>query len=364
MGVATKGVKWQDHLDVDGHVCATGIMAHGGIDKKTGKFIGAMGCVSVLEDTPLHYDFHVVFEMDPAKPEKRKKLAKILLPLGRRASYMHAMAQTEHFVVLIAEPLHVSVFALIEGKSLSEGGLELGKDTIFQIVDKRTGKVREMKHNPFLFSHIVNSWEEDGDVVLDVSTYPANEHMMFLGQFKFANMVKEVRDTWENNKIVRFRLLSNGTVNEQQLIPEENSQFELFEIDHRLHGVQKHCIFYAIQQRSNAYDEQWNSTEVGPLGAVGVAKRNLCTGERRGFYAPNEYPSEPKFVRNPQGTDEDDGVLVQLVFDGNHNTSYVQLLDAKTMKRVARADLPLRVPFLVHSSYYPDGTPQDQFTVV
>ena len=30
----------------------------------------------------------------------------------------------------------------------------------------------------------------------------------------------------------------------------------------------------------------------GPMGAVGLAKRNLCTGERSGLYEPNTYPSE------------------------------------------------------------------------
>jgi len=365
MGVAMNGSDWQDNLGVAGHVCAMGTMAHGGIDRRTGKFIAAMQCLSVVEDTPLHYDYHVVFAMDPAQPEKRDLIAKIRLPMGRRASYMHALAQTDNFVVLIAQPLHMSVVALMEGKPLTEGGISLGKETFFQIVDKRTGEVRELPHDPFLVSHTVNAWEEDGDVVLDCVWYEADEHMMFFGQFKFANMEKTVRDAWPNTKLIRFRLGSNGTVQQQDLLPEESStSFDLFEIDQRLHGVREHCVFYAMQPHSNAYDEQWNSTEVGPMAAFAIAKRNLCTGERRGFYAPNEYPSEPKFVPNPQGTDEDDGVLIGIVFDGNRNASYVQVLDAKTMKRVARADLPLRVPFLVHSTYYPEDTPEEQLTVV
>jgi len=354
-----------DNLDPLGHICAMATMAHGGIDKQTGKFIAAMQCVSILEDTELHYDYHVVFEIDPAEPEKRDVLAKIRLPFGRRASYMHALAQTENFVVLIGLPLHLSIAAIMEGVGFADGGLELGKETIFQIVDKRTGEVRELPHDPFLVSHVVNAWEEDGNVVLDCARYEADQGMMFFGQFKFANMGKEVRDAWPNNKLMRFRLGSNGVVQQQDLLPEETStSFELFEIDQRLHGVREHCVVYAMQPHSNAYDEQWNSTEVGPMAAFAVAKRNLCTGERRGFYAPNEYPSEPKFVPHPQGKDEDDGVLVGIVFDGNRNTSFVQILDAKTMKRVARAELPLRVPFLVHSTYFPEGTPQEQLTVV
>lgn len=87
-----------------------------------------------------------------------------------------------------------------------------------------------------------------------------------------------------------------------------------------------------------------------------MAKRNLCTGERRGFYAAGEYPSEVQFIPNPEGTHEDDGVLVGLVFDANRNESFVQVVDAHTMHRIARAELNTRVNFLVHSTWYADGT--------
>merc|ERR1719487_1968153 len=96
-----------------------------------------------------------------------------------------------------------------------------------------------------------------------------------------------------------------------------------------------------------------NSTKGGPFGAVGLAKRNLCTGERLGWYEPNMYPSEVEFVPNPSGTAEDDGVLLGIVFDGNTNSSFFQILDAQTMKRLAKAPLPIKVPFPVHSSFFP-----------
>ena len=40
------------------------------------------------------------------------------------------------------------------------------------------------------------------------------------------------------------------------------------------------------------------------------------------------------------------------VYDANTNSSYVQLLDARTMKRQAKAILPVRSPFLIHASYF------------
>lgn len=95
-----------------------------------------------------------------------------------------------------------------------------------------------------------------------------------------------------------------------------------------------------------------------------MAKRNLCTGERLGWYAPNEYPSEVTFVPNPQSTEEDNGALIGIVFDANKNSSYVHIRDARTLKMIARADLPIRTSFLVHATWFPEAAPQNVITMV
>merc|ERR1712060_538968 len=90
----------------------------------------------------------------------------------------------------------------------------------------------------------------------------------------------------------------------------------------------------------------------GPLGAIAVAKRNICTGETKGLYVSNEYPGEVEFVADPAGSAEDDGVLVGPVFDGSRNTSFIQIIDARSMRRIAIADLPVRMPYPVHASFF------------
>merc|ERR1712146_820636 len=119
------------------------------------------------------------------------------------------------------------------------------------------------------------------------------------------------RDAWPANKMIRFRLKPDGIVEETNLLPEESSSlWELAVVNSRLQGKKEHCVFWAWQQRSNAYDEEANSTAVGPFGAYGIAKRDLCTKERLGWYEPNVYPSEVSFVPNLDSSEEDDGALV------------------------------------------------------
>merc|ERR1712070_1102886 len=109
-------------------------MAHGQTDEETGKFVAMESCISPMEFLPIHSDYHVVFQIDPLKPDHREVLAKIKLPMGRRASVMHAMAHTQNHVVLIAEPMHLSLKNIFLGKGLTEGAVELGNGTIFQAV--------------------------------------------------------------------------------------------------------------------------------------------------------------------------------------------------------------------------------------
>merc|ERR1719221_2394252 len=188
---------------------------------------------------------------------------------------------------------------------------------------------------------------------------------MFLGMFKFENLQKQKRDAWPVNKLMRYRLKKDGTVEETDLLPHESkSLWELPIVNPRLEGKTEACVTWFIQGACNAYDEEVNSTKVGPTGAYGLAKRNLCTGERLGWYAPNEYPSEVTFVPDPESSEEDSGVLMGFVFDANKNSSYVHVRDAKSLKMIARADLPIRTPFLVHASWFPESTKPSRMVIV
>jgi len=175
---------------------------------------------------------------------------------------------------------------------------------------------------------------------------------------------KEQRDSWGGNKVMRYRLRKDGTVEETNLLPNDpKSLFELPVIDPRLYAKKKACVSWFWQGACNAYDEDIHSTKVGPAGAWALAKRNFCTGERLGWYAPNEYPSEVAFIPNPESSEEDNGALVGIVFDANRNSSYVHIRDAQTLTMIARADLPIKVPFLVHASWFQDNTIEQDLVV-
>merc|ERR1711862_734755 len=77
--------------------------------------------------------------------------------------------------------------------------------------------------------------------------------MSFLGIFKFENLVKEVRDKWQKNKLMRFRLRADGSVDMQNMLPNEpDSMWELFNVNERMHG-QRYCILWIAGSNDNNY---------------------------------------------------------------------------------------------------------------
>lgn len=62
-------------------------------------------------------------------------------------------------------------------------------------------------------------------------------------------------------------------------------------------------------------------------------------------------PGEPIFVPRPGGTEEDDGVVLTIVLDSTLLRSKLVILDAKTMKEVARAEMKTVFPIGFHGTF-------------
>ena len=60
------------------------------------------------------------------------------------------------------------------------------------------------------------------------------------------------------------------------------------------------------------------------------------------------------FVPNPDGVQEDDGVLLTIVFDGETQQSYILVLDGITFEEIDRAYLPINIPFSFHGNWFPE----------
>jgi carotenoid cleavage dioxygenase len=67
--------------------------------------------------------------------------------------------------------------------------------------------------------------------------------------------------------------------------------------------------------------------------------------------------SEPVFVKDPNGSSEDDGWVLSYVYQPEENKSEVVIVDSRAFDQepVARIHLPVRVPAGFHGNWVPDG---------
>ncbi|KAB8293714.1 hypothetical protein EYC80_009199 [Monilinia laxa] len=62
-------------------------------------------------------------------------------------------------------------------------------------------------------------------------------------------------------------------------------------------------------------------------------------------------PGETIFIPDPNGIEEDDGVLLSVVLDGFQGTSYLFCLDGKTMQEIGKAECDWAVAFGAHGHH-------------
>lgn len=60
------------------------------------------------------------------------------------------------------------------------------------------------------------------------------------------------------------------------------------------------------------------------------------------------YPGEPVFVTLPNGTKEDEGIVLVVIMNLKSSISFLLCLDASSFKEIARAEVPHQIPPGLH----------------
>ena len=82
-----------------------------------------------------------------------------------------------------------------------------------------------------------------------------------------------------------------------------------------------------------------------------LCKLNVETKEYVLWEEPGGFVSEPIFVKNPEGKEEDDGVVLASVINVNDQTSSLLVLDAREFKELGRAVVKGITPATFHGIF-------------
>ena len=212
---------------------------------------------------------------------------------------------------------------------------------IFHVVEKDTGRlVRTATADATFAFHHVNAFADGDRLAVDVITYP---DATIIDQLYLARLRASAPLT-ATGKLTRFQIAlgSEAAVTRRILA---DLPLELPRINYEAHA-------------GKPYRYVWGTG----IAAKGdfldcIAKIDIDTGDTARWYAAGLYPGEPVFVSSPSATAEDDGVLLSIVLDIAKDRSFLLVLDAATLKELARAEAPHAIPFHFHGNYFP-GRPR------
>ena len=188
----------------------------------------------------------------------------------------------------------------------------------------------------FVFHHL-NAWEEEGDVVVEsiyYSDFPSIGPDQDFADVNFDLIPEGLLEQCRIN-------LASGSVRTTRL-SERCCEFAM--VNPHQEGLSCRFAWMAAAAREQGND---------PLQVV--KKLDLKTGERTIWSAaPSGFVSEPLMVPRPGGLAEDDGWVLDLVWNGERDASDLVILDASNLNEIAVLELPLAIPHGLHGSWVED----------
>ena len=185
----------------------------------------------------------------------------------------------------------------------------------------------------FVFHHL-NAWEQDGDVVVESIYYR-----------DFPSIGPDV-----DFAAVDFDLIPEGLL-EQCRINLETGAVETTRLSERC------CEFAMVNPGKEGLPCRYAwmaaaAREQGNDPLQVVKKLDLVSGERHLWSAvPHGFVSEPLMVPRPGSSEEDDGWVIELLWNGDREGSDLVILDAADLRELAVFELPLAIPHGLHGSW-------------
>ncbi|MEF8791723.1 MAG: carotenoid oxygenase family protein [Haloarculaceae archaeon] len=269
-------------------------------------------------------------------------------------AYMHSFALTPRYVVLTEFPLRVDPLRFLrpgrQAPFVEQFEWQPDRGTRVVVIDRTTGEVvAEPVTDPVFGFHHVNAFERDGgtEVVFDLETVPdaTSIDSLYLDSLRAGEL-----DTLAG-RLERFTVDLGGTTGTDRYRTGEAS------VDRETlygDGTALPTASPARWCRDHRYVYAMSMDQPVTGWAHGVMKLDVETGEVSEFADGGDYFGEPLFVPDPDGTREDDGVVLTVALDPEADRSRLLVLDGHSFGERARVTLPHAAPFDFHGRYFPE----------
>ena len=256
-------------------------------------------------------------------------------------AFLHDFAITPNYCIFFQNPVSFNPLPFLAGiKGAAECIQFNAKQPTRAILIPRDGKspIKTIDLQPCFVFHHANAFETDGKLYLDSICYQEFPDLKGADNYLEADFSRI-----PEGQLWRFELdLTTGKSKATCLI-ERGCEFPDLHPDHVGHPYRYLYIGVAHRPQGN-----------GPLQAI--LKRDMATGnEEIWSVAPRGFVGEPIFVPRPNGTAEDDGWVLELLYNAERRCSELAILEAQNFAKgpVAILKLPHHVPYGLHGSFTP-----------
>lgn len=327
--LATRG-----KLALDARLAGLPISAHSKVDEVTGEFL-----FFAYGKKPPYMHYGVI-----GRDGQLKTFIDVPLP-GPRLP--HDMGVTQNHTILHDLPLFYDMDAFAAGRHKLKFHAEL--PSRFGIVPRhgRSDQIRWFEASPTYMYHVSNAWEEDdghGGTEIVMTGTPFRLPRDWRGNLEADKFPKLPANLEHDFLFHEWRFnLRTGQTKERILDDIVNSEFPC--INSAMQGLKTRYSWNVLMGRSNrAEDPRF----------CGLTRHDLLKGTCQTYHeGPNRWWSEAPFAPKTGWKEEDDGYLVNFVWDGDENKSKVYVMDAKDVGKgpVCKITIPARVPNGFHSTW-------------
>ncbi|MEW5313269.1 MAG: hypothetical protein WDW38_004853 [Sanguina aurantia] len=304
---------------------------------------------------------------------------------GVDLSFVHDMAVTEHYYIVLLGPLHFNVGTFVTryaiGNCTIADCLEYNEEgnTCFEAravpVPGGPAKARILQTKPFYSFHHVNAFETHGGgrVVLDTIAWDhvdLNVNQYTVGEDHYSGGCRS-----ELHRLV-CDLSGGGSVSVERVmrrtvefpginplwngLPHQHSYLVADTVDHELlwGPGQAHSIPTPSSSTSSSSSSQhiMTSTDstLNPCCSIpGNSTAQTAVTTQMWVAGPRHFPGEPTFIPRPGSTREDDGWLLSVLHDAGEDLAQVLIFDALDISvgPVATIRLQHRLPAGFHGYF-------------
>lgn len=290
----------------------------------------------------------------------------ILASFQGEPAYIHSLFLTPNYVVFCVWNSFLSKggAAILWHKNVLEAiaPYDSSKPATWYIIDRKHSKglVATYESPAFYCFHSINAWEEPSasdpnkvDIFTDLVAY---ENLDVIKKFYYENLLSTAPG---NGKYVGKKGDSCRPIFQRYRLPavptepsKSGKMTDLVISAPKSASMELPTMNGNYMMRKGRY--VYGFTDRGKSSFVdGLVKFDAETQLPIFWEAHAQSPGEPIFVADPEGREEDDGVLLSVVLDGNTGKSYLLCLSAKDMTEVGRASVDGVVGFGFHGTHVP-----------